>query len=120
MKCAVGIRQILSVPLGHDDVRMDAAGNANHLGRKVQPVRGGAASRGGGSEIAWSARYVEYMLTGRNFSGFQQRCDKGCCRMSEAVSVARSGTLPAGVLEGADGFGLKAHSTPTCQTIRPL
>ena len=33
--------------------------------------------------------------------------------MSEAVSVARSGTLPAGVLEGADGFGLKAHSAPT-------
>src|SRR5258707_13957683 len=59
------------------------------------------------------------MLTGRNSSGFQQRCDKGCCRTSEAVSVARSGTLPAGVLEGADGFGLKAHSAPTCLDNSP-
>ena len=61
----------------------------------------------------------EYMLTGRNSSGLQQRCDKGCCRMSEAVSVARSGTLPAGVLEGADGFGLKAHGAPTCLDNSP-
>src|SRR5260370_39799120 len=59
------------------------------------------------------------MLTGRNFRGFQSRCDKGWRRPSEAVSVARSGTLPAGVLEGADGFGLKAHSAPTCLDNSP-
>jgi hypothetical protein len=39
--------------------------------------------------------------------------------MSEAASVARSGTLPAGVLEGADRFGLKAHSAPTCLDDSP-
>src|SRR3974390_977543 len=39
--------------------------------------------------------------------------------MSEAVSVARSGTLPAGVLEGADGFGLKAHGAPTFPDTPP-
>jgi len=55
----------------------------------------------------------------RNFSSFQQRCDKGCCRMSEAVSIARSGTLPAGVLKGADGFGFKAHGAPTYLDLRP-
>jgi hypothetical protein len=54
------------------------------------------------------------MLTGRNFSGFQQRCDEGCCRVSETASVAGSGALPAGMLKGADGFGLKAHGAPTC------
>jgi hypothetical protein len=62
--------------------------------------------------------YAEYTPAERNFSGFQRRCDKGRCRMSDAVSAARSGTLAVGVLEGADGFGLKAHQP--AQTIRPL
>jgi hypothetical protein len=39
--------------------------------------------------------------------------------MSGAVSVAGSGTLPAGVLEGADGFGLKARGPPTCLDNSP-
>jgi len=32
MKCAVGVRQVLCVAFGHSNVRMDVAGNANHLG----------------------------------------------------------------------------------------
>ena len=43
MKCAVGIWQVLGVPLGHNHFGMVAAGNSNHLGRKVEAVRGGAA-----------------------------------------------------------------------------
>jgi len=50
------------------------------------------------------------MLAGRNFGGFQQRCDKVCRRVSETVSVARSGTLPAGVLKRTNGFRWKAHN----------
>src|ERR1700752_265778 len=88
---------------------MVAAGNSNHLSRKVQAVSGGATRRRGSREIAWPTRDIEHMLTGRNFSGFQQRPNVGRCRMSKAVYVARSSALPAGVLEGADRFGLKAH-----------
>ena len=111
MKCAVGIRQVLGVAFGYDDFRMGAAGNANHRGRKVQTVRTGAARRRGSGEMAWSARHVEHMLTGRNFSGFHQRCNVGRCRLSKTVSVARGGPLPAGMLKGADGFGFKTHKS---------
>ena len=61
---AVGIGQVLSVPFGHNHFRMDTASNTDHLGRKVQAAGGGAAFRRGGCEMAWSARYVEDMLTG--------------------------------------------------------
>jgi hypothetical protein len=37
MKCAVGIRQILGVPFGHDDFRMGAAGNNNLSAAKSRP-----------------------------------------------------------------------------------
>src|SRR5215510_16578835 len=88
---------------------MVAAGNFNHLSRKVQAVSRGPARRRGSREIAWPTRDIEHMLTGRNFSGFQQRPNVGRCRMSKAVYVARSRALPASVLKGADGFRLKAH-----------
>src|SRR5262245_51760821 len=97
---------------------MVAAGNSNHLRRKVQAVSGGAARRGGSREIAWPTRDIEHMLTGRNFSGFQQRPNVGRCRMSKAVYVARSSALPAGMLKGTDGFGLKAHRSAYGSKIR--
>jgi len=69
-------------------------------------MRDSAKFHGSGSEMPWSARYVEHMLSTRDFSGCQQRRDEGRCRMRESACVARSRTLPAGVLKGADGFGL--------------
>src|SRR5712664_2464416 len=109
MKCAVGIRQVLGVAFGHNDFRMGSTGNTNHLGRKVDAVRGGAACRRSSGEMAWPARHVEDILTGRNFSGFQQRCNVGRSRMSKAFSIATSGPLPAGMLKGADGLWFKAQ-----------
>src|ERR1700758_496256 len=73
-------------------------------------MRGGAACERRSGEMAWPACHVEHVLTGRDFSGFQQRFDVGRCRMSKTVSIARSGALPAGMLKGADGGGSKAHS----------
>src|ERR1700758_5468233 len=118
MKCAVWVWEGLGIAFGHNHFGMGAAGNPDHLGRKIQAVRGGATSGRSSGEMAWPARHVEQMLTGRKFSGFQQRFNVGRRGMSKTASVARSGTLPAGMLKGADGLGFKAHKSPRARRTR--
>ena len=39
IESAIGIRQVLRVAFGHDDVGMRRAGNADHRGGKIQSLR---------------------------------------------------------------------------------
>ena len=41
---------------------MVAAGNSNHLSRKVQAVRGSAARRRSSREMTWPTRDIEHLL----------------------------------------------------------
>ena len=106
---AVGIRHVLGVAFSHRDGGIGVPCNADHRGREIQSLRGRAACSGRRGDMAGSARDVEHALAGANTGSLQQRRDEGRCRMRERVVVARRRALPPGMLERADGFGLKGH-----------
>jgi hypothetical protein len=106
---AVPIWQILGVAFLHHDARVGGARNADHRGRKVQPLGDRAACDRGCGDIARPARDIEDAHAGRDSGGGEQWLDERSGCRCERVQIAGSGALPASVLERSHRLGLDAH-----------
>ena len=110
---AVGEWEALGARLHELEPRMEPAGERDHLPRDVDADRRRAARGGGRGRVAGTGREIEHAGLRRDLRRVEQRLDHPRGERPERAVVAPCPLVPAGRLEGVEGFGvdgLRAHS----------
>ena len=110
---AVGEWEALGARLHELEPRMEPAGERDHLPRDVDADRRRAACGGGRGRVAGTGREIEHAGLRPDLGRVEQRLDHPLGEQPEEAVVAPCPLVPAGRLEGVEGFGvdgLRVHS----------
>src|SRR5437879_10036385 len=114
----IRVGQRLGIALIETQMRLPVSRLGQHRRGKIEPRDVGATRRCRGGDDSGAAADIEDAPTGRYVRGIEQGLDKPRARPREGAVVFGRRALPAGMLEGPDGFGIKYRPGSTLRSDR--
>jgi hypothetical protein len=108
----VGIRQRLGIAVIEGELRVRSARFGQHCRREIEPRHDGTALDCGSADHTGAATQVQHPHAAPHAAGIEQDLNKGCGCPRESRIIGLRHSLPAGMLECANRFGIEIH--PAC------